>query len=72
MCHRIISNTTLSFSNVVGPTEEVSLFGSPLIYIAPSVYGHPQVRGSTKCYRLMYRYRRTESMKKTKMLIWWY
>ncbi|KAK8960694.1 O-acyltransferase WSD1 [Platanthera guangdongensis] len=42
MCHRIISNTTLSFSNVVGPTEEVSLFGSPLVYIAPSVYGHPQ------------------------------
>lgn len=42
MCHRIVSNTTLCFSNVVGPTEEVSLFGSPLVYIAPSVYGHPQ------------------------------
>ncbi|KAK8949584.1 O-acyltransferase WSD1 [Platanthera zijinensis] len=42
LCHRMFSNTTLSFSNVVGPMEEVSFCGSPLVYIAPSVYGHPQ------------------------------
>nr|WDA53436.1 wax ester synthase/diacylglycerol acyltransferase 1 [Erycina pusilla] len=42
LCHRILSNTSLSFSNVVGPTEEVGFCGSPLLYIAPTVYGHPQ------------------------------
>ncbi|KAG2326850.1 hypothetical protein Bca52824_009578 [Brassica carinata] len=38
---RTISNTTMSFSNLVGPNEEVSLFGHPITYIAPSAYGHP-------------------------------
>ncbi|KAI0492191.1 hypothetical protein KFK09_026457 [Dendrobium nobile] len=38
--HRITSNITLSFSNIIGPIEEVSFCGSPLIYIAPSVSGH--------------------------------
>ncbi|KAL0789535.1 hypothetical protein Bca101_005781 [Brassica carinata] len=38
---RTISNTTMSFSNLVGPTEEVSLYGHPITYIAPSAYGHP-------------------------------
>ncbi|CAH8320217.1 unnamed protein product [Eruca vesicaria subsp. sativa] len=38
---RTISNTTMSFSNLVGPSEEVSLFGHPITYIAPSAYGHP-------------------------------
>ncbi|XP_028554475.1 O-acyltransferase WSD1 [Dendrobium catenatum] len=42
LCHRIVSNTSLSFSNIVGPMEEVGFCGSPLVYIAPSVYGHPQ------------------------------
>ncbi|KAG0491057.1 hypothetical protein HPP92_007920 [Vanilla planifolia] len=42
LCHRVLSNTTLSFSNVVGPTDEVGFCGSPLVYIAPTVYGHPQ------------------------------
>ncbi|KAG0458099.1 hypothetical protein HPP92_023256 [Vanilla planifolia] len=42
LCHRVISNTSLSFSNMVGPIEEVGFCGSPLVYIAPSVYGHPQ------------------------------
>ncbi|KAL0906189.1 hypothetical protein M5K25_024663 [Dendrobium thyrsiflorum] len=36
----ITSNLTLSFSNIIGPIEEVSFCGSPLIYIAPSVSGH--------------------------------
>ncbi|KAI3458011.1 hypothetical protein Pfo_014674 [Paulownia fortunei] len=38
----VFSNTTLTFSNVVGPQEELNLFGHPLSYIAPSVYGFPQ------------------------------
>ncbi|KAL3653625.1 hypothetical protein CASFOL_003306 [Castilleja foliolosa] len=29
-------------SNVVGPQEEINLFGHPLGYIAPSVFGFPQ------------------------------
>ncbi|PKA53336.1 O-acyltransferase WSD1 [Apostasia shenzhenica] len=43
LCHRILSNTTLSFSCIVGPTEEIGFCGSPLVYIAPTVYGHPQI-----------------------------
>ncbi|CAN8254850.1 unnamed protein product [Cochlearia groenlandica] len=38
---RALSNTTMSFSNLIGPIEEISLFGHPITYIAPSVYGHP-------------------------------
>lgn len=40
--HKTISNTTMSFSNVVGPREEISFYGHHLSYIAPSVYGQPQ------------------------------
>ena len=29
---------------MLGPVEEVSFYGHPVAYIAPSVYGHPQVR----------------------------
>lgn len=39
----IFKNTTFTFSNVVGPQEEISLFGHPVTYIAPSVHGFPQV-----------------------------
>ncbi|CAA0824682.1 O-acyltransferase (WSD1-like) family protein [Striga hermonthica] len=39
---RVFRNTTLSFSNVVGPREEITVFGHPLAYIAPSVFGYPQ------------------------------
>ncbi|CAK7324167.1 unnamed protein product [Dovyalis caffra] len=41
MARRVISNTTLAFSNVVGPLEEISFYGHPVAYIAPSVYGSP-------------------------------
>uniref|UniRef100_A0A6V7QYR8 Uncharacterized protein n=1 Tax=Ananas comosus var. bracteatus TaxID=296719 RepID=A0A6V7QYR8_ANACO len=41
LCHRVLSNTTLSFSNIVGPVEEIEFYGYPIVYIAPSVYGHP-------------------------------
>lgn len=40
LSHRVLSHTTLSFSNVAGPVEEIGLFGHPITYIAPGVYGH--------------------------------
>nr|XP_017217931.1 PREDICTED: O-acyltransferase WSD1-like isoform X2 [Daucus carota subsp. sativus] len=42
MMHKIISNTTMAFSNVVGPREEISFYGHHVSFIAPSVFGHPQ------------------------------
>ncbi|XP_029130002.1 O-acyltransferase WSD1 isoform X2 [Cajanus cajan] len=39
---RVLFHTTLAFSNVPGPVEEISFYGHPVEYIAPSVYGHPQ------------------------------
>ncbi|XWS37980.1 hypothetical protein CRYUN_Cryun19dG0091000 [Craigia yunnanensis] len=42
LAYRMIFNTTMSFSNMVGPVEEISFFGHPIAYIAPTVYGHPQ------------------------------
>ncbi|KAL5989356.1 hypothetical protein ACLOJK_010246 [Asimina triloba] len=41
ICRRMLKNTTLSFSNVAGPREEVSFYGHPLVYLAPTVCGHP-------------------------------
>ncbi|XP_024042760.1 O-acyltransferase WSD1 isoform X1 [Citrus clementina] len=41
IAHRVLSNTTMAFSNVVGPLEEISFYGHPMAYLAPSVYGHP-------------------------------
>ncbi|KAL1197357.1 Wax ester synthase/diacylglycerol acyltransferase 6 [Cardamine amara subsp. amara] len=38
---RALSNTTMSFSNLIGPIEEISFYGHPITYMAPSVYGHP-------------------------------
>ncbi|KAK4384852.1 O-acyltransferase WSD1 [Sesamum angolense] len=37
----VFRNTTFGISNVAGPLEEISLFGHPLCYIAPSVHGFP-------------------------------
>ncbi|XP_019099697.1 PREDICTED: O-acyltransferase WSD1-like [Camelina sativa] len=39
--NRALSNTTMSFSNLVGPIEEISFYGHTVTYMAPSVYGHP-------------------------------
>ncbi|XP_010515263.1 PREDICTED: O-acyltransferase WSD1 [Camelina sativa] len=39
--NRLMSNTTMTFSNMVGPVEEVSFYGHPITYIASSAYGHP-------------------------------
>ncbi|KAK3147200.1 hypothetical protein QOZ80_3BG0279380 [Eleusine coracana subsp. coracana] len=39
--HRMISSTTVQFSNMVGPAEQIEFYGQPVVYIAPSVFGHP-------------------------------
>ncbi|KAI3771812.1 hypothetical protein L6452_02981 [Arctium lappa] len=39
--HKVFYNTTLWFSNVPGPQEEISFFGHEVAYIAPSCYGQP-------------------------------
>jgi hypothetical protein len=41
--HRILSNNTMAISSLIGPLEEISFYGHPMAYLAPSVYGHPQV-----------------------------
>ncbi|CAO2142550.1 unnamed protein product [Urochloa humidicola] len=38
---RMITNTTMPFSNMVGPVEHVEFYGHQVVYIAPSVCGHP-------------------------------
>ncbi|KAJ7959337.1 O-acyltransferase WSD1-like [Quillaja saponaria] len=42
LTRRVLFNTTLTFSNVVGPKEEISFFGHPIAYVAPSLYGLSQ------------------------------
>ncbi|KAM3259263.1 hypothetical protein ACQJBY_050819 [Aegilops geniculata] len=39
---RMFANTTILFSNMVGPTEQIELCGHPIEFIAPSIYGGPQ------------------------------
>ncbi|KAF7023441.1 hypothetical protein CFC21_035948 [Triticum aestivum] len=41
LCYALFKNTTILFSNMVGPTEQVALYGHPILYIAPSIYGQP-------------------------------
>jgi len=41
LTYRMISHTTNSFSNIVGPVEEVELFGHPIVHLIPTVSGHP-------------------------------
>jgi hypothetical protein len=41
--HRMISHTTISFSNMIGPVEQVEFCGHPVVFIAPSGYGPPEV-----------------------------
>ncbi|XP_021297233.1 O-acyltransferase WSD1 [Herrania umbratica] len=42
LVYRVVFNTTMTLSNVAGPVEEISFYGHPIAFIAPSVYGHPQ------------------------------
>ncbi|KAD2139049.1 hypothetical protein E3N88_41773 [Mikania micrantha] len=39
--HKVFFNTTLWFSNVPGPQQEVTFCGHDVTYIAPSCYGQP-------------------------------
>ncbi|VFQ85243.1 unnamed protein product [Cuscuta campestris] len=41
LSHRIIEHTTMCFSNLVGPQEEIGFYGHPMAYLAPSSYGQP-------------------------------
>ncbi|VVA27389.1 PREDICTED: O-acyltransferase [Prunus dulcis] len=41
LSHRIISHTTMCFSNLVGPLEEIGFYGHPMAFLAPSSYGQP-------------------------------
>ncbi|XP_044378859.1 wax ester synthase/diacylglycerol acyltransferase 5-like [Triticum aestivum] len=38
----MLTNTTTTFSNMVGPTEQVEFYGHPSVFIAPTIYGIPQ------------------------------
>ncbi|KAK4850427.1 hypothetical protein QYF36_006655 [Acer negundo] len=42
IAHRVFAHTTTAFSNVVGPIEEITFYGHPIAFIAPSVYGVDQ------------------------------
>ncbi|PWA88251.1 O-acyltransferase, WSD1 domain-containing protein [Artemisia annua] len=39
--HKVFFNTTLWFTNVPGPQEEVTFYGHDIAYMAPSCYGQP-------------------------------
>ncbi|KAK9070803.1 hypothetical protein SSX86_011205 [Deinandra increscens subsp. villosa] len=39
--HKVFYNTTLWFSNVPGPQEEITFFGHKVAYLAPTCYGQP-------------------------------
>ncbi|TYH63025.1 hypothetical protein ES332_D07G161700v1 [Gossypium tomentosum] len=41
LSHRILSHTTMCFSNLVGPLEEIGFYGHPMAFLAPSSYGQP-------------------------------
>ncbi|WVZ68685.1 hypothetical protein U9M48_017595 [Paspalum notatum var. saurae] len=38
----IVRYTTVSFSNMIGPVEQVEFCGHPVVFIAPSGYGPPE------------------------------
>lgn len=39
--HKVFFNTTMWFSNVPGPQEEVTFYGHEVAYIAPTCFGQP-------------------------------
>ncbi|XP_076898687.1 wax ester synthase/diacylglycerol acyltransferase 5-like [Bidens hawaiensis] len=39
--HKAAARTTLGFSNLVGPQEEIGFYGHAIEFLAPSCYGHP-------------------------------
>ncbi|KAH9624553.1 hypothetical protein KSS87_017763 [Heliosperma pusillum] len=41
LSHRINTHTTMCFSNLVGPLEEIGFYGHPMSFLAPTSYGQP-------------------------------
>ncbi|XP_022759586.1 O-acyltransferase WSD1-like [Durio zibethinus] len=41
LSHKVVSRTTMCFSNMVGPLEEIGFYGHPMAFLAPSSYGQP-------------------------------
>ncbi|EXC04169.1 O-acyltransferase WSD1 [Morus notabilis] len=41
LLHRIFSSTTMAFSNVVGPSEEIAFYNHSMTYLAATTYGQP-------------------------------
>ncbi|KAJ0912202.1 putative transferase [Helianthus annuus] len=41
LTHKVVHKTTLIFSNIPGPQDEITLFGHKVAYLAPSCYGQP-------------------------------
>ncbi|XP_071932758.1 wax ester synthase/diacylglycerol acyltransferase 11-like [Coffea arabica] len=41
LSHRIITQTTMCISNIVGPQEEIGFYGHPIAYLASGSYGQP-------------------------------
>uniref|UniRef100_A0ACD5WLD3 Uncharacterized protein n=1 Tax=Avena sativa TaxID=4498 RepID=A0ACD5WLD3_AVESA len=39
---RMFEHTTVAFSNMIGPTEPIELYGHPITFISSSAYGVPQ------------------------------
>ncbi|XP_062091404.1 wax ester synthase/diacylglycerol acyltransferase 11-like [Humulus lupulus] len=39
--HKIFCNTTMAFSNLVGPLEEIGIYGHSMEYLASTSYGQP-------------------------------
>ena len=52
LTYRRVGNTTLSFSNMIGPLEEIQFLGLPITHIIPTVTGQPQV--SIALYGMVY------------------
>nr|POE80538.1 o-acyltransferase wsd1 [Quercus suber] len=44
LSHSIMTRTTMCFSNLVGPLEEIGYYGHPMAYLAPTSYGQPHLR----------------------------
>ncbi|XVF73028.1 hypothetical protein PTKIN_Ptkin12aG0168700 [Pterospermum kingtungense] len=41
LSHTVVSRTSMCFSNMVGPMEEIGFYGHPMEFLAPSSYGQP-------------------------------
>ncbi|KAF4384565.1 wax ester synthase/diacylglycerol acyltransferase 5 [Cannabis sativa] len=39
--HKILSGATMGFSNIVGPTQEIGIYGHNLAFLAATTYGQP-------------------------------